>query len=472
MTDASTHVLARDNRSVDRSGLARRPIGPAEPIAAAAAEPATRPAAPATLAETGVSASVLHDLALRWLLRDPEASADRLARRMALPPVLIEALLAGLRHQRAVSVRRRGDFDGDVSYELTDTGRARAELAMHQCRYLGPAPVGLADYCRQVTRQTTATPVSRAALLDCLDGLVIAPDLIAPLGAALNADQPIYLYGPAGSGKSYLAEHLARLVSGSILVPYAIEVEGAIVQVFDPVVHRVVDEPAAAIARGDARWALCSRPVVRVGGEFSTDAMEATFDPLTRLYRAPVQLKANNGLLVVDDLGRQRESVTRLLNRWIVPLERRVDSLSLADGIGFDIPFAMKTIFSSNLTPRDLGDPAFLRRLGYKLPVTALSERDYLRVLVRACESLGVACDNEGALHLIRTLHPRDGVPTMAAYPRNLVSKIADRARFENLPPVLSVESIAWAWRVEFSPDVATPGSRPDSNQFNRSREQ
>lgn len=413
---------------------------------------------PASLAATGVSPGLLTDLALRLILRDAQASTDSLARRMALPPALVEPLLAELRLNRALTVRRRGDFDGDISYELTDGGRLRAEQAMSRCQYVGPAPVSLDAYRQQVMLQAAQAPVTRERLAECLADMVVAPMLVSQLGAATNAGQPIYLFGPAGSGKSYLAEHLAGLMTGLIEIPYAIEVEGEIVQVFDPIVHRAVARGPHANARSDARWVSCRRPVVRVGGEFSVAMMDLAFDPQTRFYKAPIQVKANNGLLIVDDLGRQREPVEALLNRWIVPLERRIDCLRLANGVGFEVPFLQKTVFSSNLTPAQLGDPAFLRRLGYKLPVTSLPERDYLRVLQMACREFGVTCSSDGALHLIRTLHARSGIPTMAAYPRNLVAKIADRAAFENVTPVLSPELIDWAWQVEFA--SGAPGAR------------
>lgn len=408
-----------------------------------------------TIDALGVSPAVLGDIVLRALLRAPFLSVEQIARLMTLPGAPIEQLLKELRANRAVTVHHRGAFDGDIAYELTEAGRHRAEQARQRCQYVGAAPVSIADYREKVAAQDARAPVTRERLLAALREMIVPAELIGQLGAAMNADQPLYLFGGAGSGKSYLAEHLSALSTGLIDVPHAIEVEGEIVQVFDPSVHLRAPITAPASLH-DARWVRCLRPVIKVGGEFSVAMMDLEFDAQTRYYKAPVQLKANNGMLLVDDLGRQRDSVDRLLNRWIVPLERRVDFLQLHTGVGVEVPFAVKAVFSSNLSPAELGDPAFLRRLGYKLPITQLRERDYCKLVMRACEARGVVCNQEGLRYLVRTLHATNAIPMMAAYAGALVGKVADRCAFENLEPILSIELVDWAWQVEFAAPISS----------------
>lgn len=426
---------------------------------------------PVSLEATGLPASVVIDLVLKHLQRGGDTSIAELGAQIALPLPLLERLLAFLRDERFVEVPRRGSFDAEVRYALTDAGRARADEALRRNQYVGPAPVSLPDYVARVQYQRSAgTRIGPQRVQAALASLVLDPALLETLGAALNSQRPLFLYGPSGTGKTWLAEHLVHVIDGAIWVPHAIEVDGEIVQVFDPAVHRRIDVAAAGGSldrsrQPDGRWVLSHRPVVRLGGEMTLAMMDLERDALTRFYKAPAQLKANNGLLVFDDLGRQRSPAHQILNRWIVPLDRRVDYLSLHTGTSFQVPFDVQVIFSSNLSPASLDDPAFVRRLGYKVRLDALDEVSYRRVFRQACERAGVAHDEAAADCLVGELHARSGMPLLPAYPLDLVLKVRDRAIYQGVEARLTPQALRWAWALYFAAEAAQEGGRPAALQ-------
>ncbi|RIK99081.1 MAG: ATPase [Burkholderiales bacterium] len=412
---------------------------------------------PQSLEATGLSDAVVFDLVLKHLRRHGDCSTAELAMLIALPVPVLDRLLGFLRTERLVEIPGRGNFDADVRFSLTDLGRARAEDAFQRNRYIGAAPVSLADYVAQVGRQRiSGARIAPDRLAQVLQPLVLPPELIATLGAAVNSQRPMFLYGPSGAGKTWLAEHLVDVIEGAIWVPHAIEVDGEIIQVFDPIVHRPIGASHAGGSfdrsrQPDGRWVLCERPVVKLGGEMTLSMMDLELDPVTRFYKAPAQLKANNGALVFDDLGRQRSSASQILNRWIVPLDRRVDYLSLHTGTSFEVPFDALVFFSSNLSPASLDDPAFVRRLGYKIRLDALDEAAYRCVFRQACERADVEHDESAADFLIDELHRRSGMPLLAAYPLDLVLKIRDRAVYEGSVARLTPEALSWAWALYFA---------------------
>jgi len=422
---------------------------------------------PVSLEATGLPTSVVIDLVLKHLQRGGDTSIAELGAQLALPLPLLEQLLGFLRDERFVEVPRRGSFDADVRYALTEVGRLRADEALRRNQYVGPAPVSLADYVARVERQRIAgARIAPERVEAALASLVLDPKLVATLGAAVNSQRPLFLYGASGTGKTWLAEHLVDVVDGAIWVPHAIEVDGEIVQIFDPAVHRRIDVGTAGDSldrsrQPDGRWVLCRRPVVRLGGEMTLAMMDLERDPLTRFYKAPAQLKANNGLLVFDDLGRQRSSAHQILNRWIVPLDRRVDYLSLHTGMSFQVPFDVQVIFSSNLSPASLDDPAFVRRLGYKVRLDALDEGSYRRVFRQACERADVAHDEAAADCLVNELHARSGMPLLPAYPLDLVLKVRDRAVYEGVEPRLTPQALRWAWKLYFAAETGEEGCHP-----------
>lgn len=420
------------------------------------------PPAPRTLADTGLQEPFFIALLLRHLFAGGEQRGGDLAARLHLPLAVLDPALSFLRAERLVEVLRRGSFDADVVWGLTDAGKARAGEAMERCRYVGPAPVTLADYCARVQAQSQRTQrVDAAGLRAALGSAVIADETLADIGAALNSDRALFIYGPAGTGKTYLAERFGGVLTGAIWVPHAVVVDGDVIQVFDPMTHRPVEQPVGGaslerVSPGDARWVRVRRPVTIVGGELTLEMLELQFEQVSRFYVAPPQMKANNGMLVIDDLGRQRVTPRELMNRWIVPLSRQVDYLALHTGTKFVMPFDVKVVFSSNLSPDALGDPAFARRLGYKLRLGAMHASDYREVIRQACERAGVAYHDAGAEHLMDGLHRRLRMPFYATVAHDVIGKLRDRAAFRGVEPVLDPEGLDWAWGVYFATDAPT----------------
>ena len=304
--------------------------------------------------------------------------------------------------------------------------------------------------------------VTQAALARSLGDVVIRPEVRDQLGAAMNSRRAIMLYGPPGAGKTFLCERMARLLSGNIAVPYAIEVAGEIIRLFDPLVHR----PARAAAAGhrpaidnrdrpDPRWVLCERPVVITGGELTLEMLDLVFDPRAGYYQAPPHFKANNGLFLVDDLGRQLVTPRQLLNRWILPMEHRVDYLMLRNGSKFQIPFDTLLFFSTNLQPAEVADEAFLRRIGYKIFVGEMTLDDYRRIVQGVCVDYGVPYDEAAFELLVNDYHRRHGRPLFACYPRDLIGQMADYAAYHGRRAELTPQSLDWAWHNYFATRTA-----------------
>ena len=433
-----------------------------------ASRQALAPAAPRTLEEARLPESMLIDLMLRTLSRAGELRAGELAALLCLPLAVIEPTLEFLRRNKLFEVPRRGHFDAEIAYALTEAGRARALDAFDKCRYVGPAPVALADYVAQVERQSLrGVRVDLPRMRTAIGDAVVPDALLARLGAALNSGRAIYLYGPSGSGKTYLAERIVRATGGTIFVPHAFHVDGEIVQIFDPLVHESAPgapvEGLALRAVEDVRWVRVRRPVVVTGGELTLDMLDLALEPHSRFYIAPPQLKANGGMLVIDDLGRQRVPVRDLMNRWIVPLDRQVDYMALHTGTKFQVPFDVTVVFSSNLSPSEIGDPAFLRRLGYKIYVGALDEMGYRAVFRQACTRASLSHDQAGEDFLIHELHAKNRLPLYPTVPYDVISKVRDRAMFTGEAPRLDPESLRWAWSLYFAPDEeATAASTLD----------
>lgn len=420
-------------------------------------QPAAFPRAPRTLEETGLPLPFLVELATKLLFVRGQLRLTELSQQLRLPAIVLESLLAFMRAERLCEVMRRGDTDGDILYELTDAGRGRAAEFLGRCKYAGAAPVGLAAYVAQVERQSvTKMKVTRERVNEAFHGLIINPEVRDQLGAAMGSGRAMFLYGPAGAGKTYLAERLALLLEGDIAVPHAILVDGEIIQVFDPLIHVPVEHEQRSSAldnlqRPDLRWVRCRRPVAITGGELTLRMLDLDYDASTGFYQAPPHVKATNGLFVVDDLGRQLISPEQLMNRWIVPMDRHHDYLALHSGTKFTLPFDVVLVFSTNLMPIDVADPAFLRRLGYKIHIGPVSEDAYREIFVRACADHGVAYDDAAFQTLVRDYHEATGRLMLACYPRDLVGQIADLARYRNEPARLTPDALHWAWHNYFA---------------------
>ncbi|MDD2845611.1 MAG: ATP-binding protein [Rhodoferax sp.] len=408
---------------------------------------------------TSLPAAFLSDLALRHFARLGELKLFQISQHLGMAVPVVDALLTTMRKLGMLEVPRRGDLEGDVSYALTETGQRLARLSFEKCNYVGPAPVTLPEYVARVSEQSRhLVPVRAAHLKQAMGDLVIDPAMLPTLGSALNSGKAIYLYGDSGSGKTYLAEHLINTLEGHIWVPHAIYVDGEVIQVLDPIVHRPAPAPAGGAPTPgltredpiDGRWALVERPVVIAGGELTLDMLDLNYDAHTRLHVAPPQMKANNGIFVIDDFGRQRVSPHELMNRWIVPLDRRVDYLALNTGTKFTVPFDVHVVFSSNLAPEELVDPAFARRLGYKIHVLPMNAAAYRAVVAQACARSGVPPDPAGIDYLVNTLHQRHAQPYLPNQPSDVISKIADRAKYLEEAPRMTPEVLDWAWATYF----------------------
>jgi len=293
--------------------------------------------------------------------------------------------------------------------------------------------------------------VTREHLQSAFSKVIVDETLLDQFGSAVNSGRAIFVYGPAGSGKTYIAERLAGLLTGNVAIPYAIVVNNEVIQVFDPIVHEPVNNPDAYTPRldkgaaTDARWVPCRRPVILTGAELTLPMVDLSFDRETRFYQAPPQVKANNGLFILDDLGRQLASAQGLMNRWIVPLDRRVDYLALHTGQKFLIPFDVIIVFSSNLQPADLADEAFLRRLGYKIYVGHLDEDRYRAIFRQVCDAKNIPYEESGVAYLLER-HRRESRPLLACLPRDILGQVRDYAHFHSIHPAMSPELLGWAW--------------------------
>lgn len=415
------------------------------------------PGLPRTVEETGLDFRFLVELLAKVLFVRGQISLAELSSHVKLPASVIESALAFMRAERLCEVTRRGGSDGDVNYQLTDTGRGRAAGFLERSQYAGVAPVSLQSYRDTVETQSVAElRVTRGEMERRFADVVINPAVRDQVGAAVNSGRAMFIYGPAGSGKTYLAERLRRLLSGGVVVPHAIAVGNDVIQIFDPLVHQPIESARATTspidreAVSDRRWLLCQRPVVISGGELRLSMLDLDYDEATRFYQAPPHLKANNGIYVVDDLGRQLVTPRDLMNRWVVPLDRRKDYLSLRTGHKFAVPFDVVVVFSTNLRPVDLVDEAFLRRLGYKIHIGPMSEDEYRSVFRSVCAELGIPFAEDMFRYLLRNHHDRENKPRLACYPRDILSQLRDFAVYEGGPPRLTADNLDRAWHNYF----------------------
>lgn len=413
--------------------------------------PASRtPPAPGSIAATGLAPGFLAELLCKIFFHAGRQRLQDLANRIKLPVSLVEELVDFLRRERLCEVTSTSTALQRY-YALTDLGRARAQDYLNQSQYAGPAPVTLEAYQRQVRAHSIADLVVNREDMDrAYAGIVVSGDTLDRLGAAMNSGRAIFLYGPAGAGKSFLSERLAGLLKDDVYIPHAILMRDHIVRVFDPDTHTPADDRGGAPAgttsgQADARWVKCRRPVVITGGELTLDMLDLQFERSTRFYSAPPQLKASNGVLIIDDLGRQKITPQELMNRWIVPLDRRIDYLALHTGEKVMVPFDVTVVFCTNIAPSELADEAFLRRLGYKIHIGPLDEAQYRQVCDQMCESLRIA-RSAPAIDALVARFRSEKRPLLACTPRDLLCQVRDRARYRGAHLELSNELLAWAW--------------------------
>ena len=419
---------------------------------AIADSPVVKPAGPSPLVppnsieETGLHPDTLAQLLLKTLVAG-EASGTGLAEKLRVPYTVLDALIQHSRVEKLVEVRgASGTGSAGYRYVLTDLGRDRAMQFLDICRYVGPAPVPLAQYNAYTRECMEERPyLDRKTLSTGFEHLVVGTGMLDQLGPAVNSGKALFLYGAPGNGKTVVAEGIGRALGGEMHVPFAIDVDGQIITMFDPVNQQRIAEAAGsqsviANAAHDRRWECIRRPVVVVGGELTLEMLDLTFNPISKFYEAPIQLKANGGVFVVDDFGRQRIPPRDLLNRWIVPLESRVDYLTLHTGRKFEVPFNVFIVFATNLKPESLADEAFLRRIPYKILAKNPTIDEYCRIFELNCRRRGVAFDPVMVEYLDRKYYKPRKLQMRACHPRDLILQVIDICRYTNREPVITRE--------------------------------
>ncbi|MGD2046197.1 MAG: hypothetical protein PVJ80_10100 [Gemmatimonadota bacterium] len=436
------------------------------------------PPPPESLEEAGLSEEFVAALVLKALHVRGTALGFDLVDMLALPMALLDDVIQGLQERRFVEVHStKGPRRGEWVFKLTAEGRRRAAEELEACRYVGPAPVPFDDFLRWVERQTIERArVSEEELRAAFDDAVVSDGMLEQLGPAINSGRSLFLFGRPGNGKTLLAEHIARLFGDRYYVPCAVLVDGSVMIVHDPVHHgfglsddetgaetphetdatESGDDAAANIIRTlpahDRRYVEARRPVVVTGGELTLEQLDLQWDGTGHMYQAPPQLKAAGGVLVVDDLGRQRVPVRDLLNRWVVPLEQRRDYLTLRSGRKIVVPFDSFVIFSTNLEPGDLGDEAFLRRIHYKIEVPDPERAEYDRIFRRCCEERGIDFDAEALDFVFDEFYGDGSVEPRRCHPRDVLDHVKDLAEYRGEPAQLSSELLGQACRSYFLP--------------------
>ncbi len=419
----------------------------------------TLPREPNSIEETGLSIGFLSDLVLKHIYFAGMVSGQDLAEEVKLPFFnVVDTVLAFLREEEYVEITgaENGYSERTYQYVITAKGRAKAREVLDRVQYVGPAPVTLQAYLNAVEAQALGEMViDEATIRSAFEGLVISEKLLDQIGPAANSARSLFLYGPPGNGKTTIAEGIARILKGHVLVPYAVEVDGQIIKVFDPLSHEPVaqdpeQEQQAASAWGfaddpggsrkDHRWLLCKRPVVTVGGELILEQLELIFDPIAKVYEAPFQMKANGGVFLIDDFGRQQCRPQDLLNRWIVPLERKIDYLALQNGKKLHIPFDLLIVFSTNLDPKSLVDDAFLRRIRHKIEVPNPSPDEFREIFRLVSTAKGIDYDDDGLRYLLQEHYAKDGRDLRCCHPRDLCDQILDESKYRGVIPAMSTE--------------------------------
>jgi len=403
-----------------------------------------QPKAPSSIQETGISQGLILDLLLRQAFFEGIVTLGKLAERSKLNPAIVHWIYRYLLKEQLCETRAMVGNDYEIS--LTSRGRSMAEVALKKGQYAGPAPVSLKDYNESVREQGIRVSATVASMRFALSDLIVPEHVIRSLGAALVTGGTILLYGSTGNGKTSIAERLHRIFDDLVWIPYAVEISDQILTVYDPLLHRAVDEQPQM----DSRWVLCRRPMVKVGGEMRAEMLEPIVDEVTRIGTGPIQMKANTGILLIDDFGRQRITPRELLNRWIVPLDRRTDVLSLRSGGSFEMPFEVLVVFATNLALSDLAEDAFLRRLKHKIKVEPLDANLFKSLVQTVFQGANIPCTPETEEYMAQQCAKYSPEGLRACFPRDIAENICGTAIFEQRKPAPTREDIDRALSVYF----------------------
>ena len=416
------------------------------------------PAEPKSIEETELGMGFLSDLILKVLYFQGDRTGTEISEVIKLPfPGVIDNVVAFLKRERMIEIKGGAGL-GRASYQyaITDRGGVRAREVLNRNQYIGPAPVVLTAYNRAIRRQTTQRlHVNPQTIRQALSHLILDDGIFDQVGPAVNSGRSIFLFGPPGNGKTSIGESIGRVIlHNDIVIPYAVSVDGQIVKVFDNLNHVRADESSKTKEhqreRPDQRWVRIRRPVIVVGGELTLESLDLVFDDTTMFYEAPFQMKANGGMFLIDDFGRQQTRPRDLLNRWIVPLEKRLDFLTLRTGRQIEVPFEVLIVFSTNLEPRDLVDEAFLRRIRYKIEVGDPSYDGFREIFRQVCRSRKVQYDEEGLAHLLQEHYIKPQANMRACHPRDIVDELLDIATYHEVEPRLTPELIDLACKNYF----------------------
>lgn len=413
---------------------------------------------PDTIEGLNIPQSIVIDIILRLFFNEGNVSFSRFAEVLKIHNRIIDSILMWMQKEHLADVTKGTSEIGRFGYvfSLTDAGKERARDALERSQYVGPVPVPIPYYNRGIEIQTREKrQVTSAQVIEALKLLVLPTDFHKYIGPAINSCSSLFLYGPAGNGKTTIAQAAAELIAGStpIWLPYSITAGGQIIQIFDRHIHKSIPIESgrtAEFGRFDKRWGLFKRPSVMVGGELKMESLDLRFDPVTKIYEAPLQLKANGGLFLIDDFGRQQVRPVDLLNRWIVPLESLVDILRLHSGQTIVVPFKQLLVFSTNLDPHDLVDDAFLRRIQMKVNITPPDDKLFYQIFIMECQHLGVPFDKEAYLYLLQNWYKSQNRPYQAVHPRDILRTILALCDYEGVPPQLTIELIDTACRIYF----------------------
>jgi hypothetical protein len=420
------------------------------------------PPAPRSLEEAGLGLDLVVQLVLKLLHFAGELSGIEIARRLGLDFTVVEPALTFLKRLHQCEIAGGAAIGGpSYHFRITDAGRQRALLFLENNHYVGVAPVPLAQYIAYLKAYREAVPrsITRKRVRHAFSHLVLSDRVLDQVGPAIAAAHSLFVYGPPGNGKTVIAQAIRNLLDGEIAVPYALEIEGAIVRLFDPVNHEPIDTPEATSGlcradQHDARWVRCRRPMVTVGGELTLEALELAYSDTTRFYTAPIQAVATGGVLVIDDFGRQRCSARDLLNRWIVPLESRVDFLTLNTGQKFELPFMVLVVFATNIRPSELVDEAFLRRIHYKVFAESPTVADFKHIFANCCRERDIDYDEALVDQLLTHYYAPRRIAPRGCQPRDLIEQALAQADYLGEPRRLTSDLLQAACASYFVDDT------------------